>query len=462
MALPIYIIRPAARCLRRTRRHDISILFSYRTLTTTTPRHEEATIESTAPSPPPPPPPSLDPNTIHTRKEEHLLAAHGRYPIGSRRRRAALASTSNIPFEQLPYQCFQEARKILAADREVKLKQIEEERRRIAKVEATDVSKLGGEVSKKGKLVAMHKYLEQLKVLADSNDPVIKKRFEDGYGMFRLSFLSPSLWRLLFLLLSNVRCCLELTSFAITGDMNRPIYRHLANKQWHSYRRKIQEQRITQMHIVPDILPHMNMVAEVTLAFGRHNIQPGAFVESRISEKPARLHVQVFDKGTRLVSIVVVDPDVPNTETDGFEYRCHFLAVNIPISPTRTSLPLATLTNQPSQLVLPWLPPYAQKGSPYHRLAVFVLQHQDGKELDVEAVKKKVKRDGFKLRSFMDRYRVLPVGVALFRSIWDEGTAGVMQRAGIEGANMEMVRKKSERLPFRKKDGIRYRGYRHT
>ena len=244
--------------------------------------------------------------------------------------------------------------------------------------------------------------------------------------------------------------------------MNRPIYRHLANQQWRSYRRKVQEQRITQMHVVPDILPHINMVAEVTVAFGRHNIQPGAFVDSRISEKPARLHVQVFDRGTRLVSIAVVDPDVPNTETDGFEYRCHFLAVNIPISPTTTSLPLASLTDKPSQLVLPWLPPYAQKGSPYHRLSVFVLQHQDGKELDAEAVKKKVKRDGFKLRSFMDKYRVLPVGVALFRSIWDEGTAGVMQRAGIEGANVELVRKKSEKLPFKKKDGIRYRGYRHT
>lgn len=184
MALPVYFIRPASRCLRRTRHPDIHSPYAYRTFTTTPLSHNEPTLSSTPPSktPPPPLPPSLDPNTIHTRKEEHLLAAQGRLPIGSRRRRAAVASTSNIPFEQLPYQCFQEARKILAADREVKLKQIEEERKRIAKVEATDVSKLGGEVAKKGKLGAMYKYLEQLKVLADINDPVIKKKFEDGQG----------------------------------------------------------------------------------------------------------------------------------------------------------------------------------------------------------------------------------------------------------------------------------------
>ena len=71
----------------------------------------------------------------------------------------------------------------------MKLQQIEEEKRRIAKVEATDVSKLGGEVAKKGKLGGMYKYLEQLKVLADVNDPVIKKRFEDGLGMFQSSSL---------------------------------------------------------------------------------------------------------------------------------------------------------------------------------------------------------------------------------------------------------------------------------
>ena len=246
-----------------------------------------------------------------------------------------------------------------------------------------------------------------------------------------------------------------------TGDMNRPIYRHLADKQWRQYRRKVQLQRITQMHVVPDLLPHIDPVAEVTLAFGRHNIQPGAFVDSRMSAEPVRLSVQVFDKGPRLVSVVVVDPDVPNPETDGFDSRCHFLAINIPVAPTATSLPLAKFKEGDSQLVLPWFPPYAQKGSPYHRLSVFVLQHRDGQPLDHGKVMKS-KREGFSLRAFTDRFKLQPVGVALFRSIWDEGTAGVMEKAGMEGASVEFVRKRPEKLPFKKKDGARYRGYRKT
>ena len=210
------------------------------------------------------------------------------------------------------------------------------------------------------------------------------------------------------------------------------------------------------MHLVPDILPHLDPVAEVKLAFGRRNVQPGEFVDSRVSEVPAKLRVQVFDKGERLVSVAVVDPDVPNLETDGFRYRCLFLAVNVPISPTLTSVPFSTLDGK-AQVVLPWLVPYAQKGTPYHRMSIFILQQSEGKALDVNAVREKVEREGFNLRGFNDRFLVKPVGVHLFRSKWDEGTAGVMSRAGIEGAEVEYTRKKVEALPYKKKDGARYR-----
>lgn len=238
--------------------------------------------------------------------------------------------------------------------------------------------------------------------------------------------------------------------------MNRPIYRYLADRQWREYRRLILMQRLTQMSVVPDVLPHLDPTAEVTLGFSRRKVHPGDFVDSRVSEVPARLNVQVFDKGERLVSVVVIDADVPNLETDGFDYRCHFLAANIPISPSSTSLPLWKLSRE-SQVVLPWLPPYAQKGSPYHRYSVFVLQQPEGESLDVAALRERVQRDGFNLRSFNDRYAVKPIGAYLFRCIWDEGTAGVMMKAGIEGAEVEFRRKKPEKMPYRKKDGARYR-----
>ncbi|KAI9841839.1 MAG: hypothetical protein M1838_003398 [Thelocarpon superellum] len=346
----------------------------------------------------------LDPSRVVSPAQEKKLLKMGLMPIGSRRRRAALQSGLNVPFEQLPYQCFQEARQVLQADREEKLQQIALERARIAKLQRKDAATVGGAAQKQRRLRSMQNYLEQLKIYADINDPVIKKRYEDGQG-----------------------------------DMNRPIYRFLADREWRAYRRLLLMQRLTQMKVVPDILPHIDPTAEVRLGFGRRNVQPGEFVESRVSETIARLHVQVFDKGERLVSVAVVDPDVPNVDKNGFDYRCHFLACNLPIAPTLPSLPLSRVSAD-TQMVLPWLPPWAQKGSPYHRLSILVLRQPEGAPLDVAALRTSVVREGFNLRSFNDKHRLVPVGATMFRSQWDEGTAEVMGRLGVEGADVEFRR----------------------
>lgn len=178
MAAPTYLLRPASLCIKCfAQRNLVLSSLVIRGLATTS----DKSIQEIAPiSPPPPPPHNASPAPPN--QENSTLSKPEKQLVGSRRRRAAISSTTNIPFEQLPYQCFQEARKVLQADREEKLKKIEVERKRIAKVQAQDAAELGGEARKIGKLVAMHKYLEHLKILADSNDPVIKKRFEDGLG----------------------------------------------------------------------------------------------------------------------------------------------------------------------------------------------------------------------------------------------------------------------------------------
>lgn len=177
-------------------------------------------------------------------------------------------------------------------------------------------------------------------------------------------------------------------------------------------------------------------------------MQPGDYVDSRVSEVPPTLKVQVFDKGERLVTVVVVDSDVPVIEEDNFIHRCHYIAANIPISPTQTSVPLGKVKGE--QLVLPYLPAFAQKGSPYHRYSVFVLEQQPGQTIDTTALKE-TKRDSFLLRSFVDKHGLKPVGLSIFRSTWDEGTAGVMQRAGVEGWDVEFKRKRIPALKPKQK-----------
>jgi large subunit ribosomal protein L35 len=127
---------------------------------------------------------------VHTRHTERRIAKKlGVLPIGSRRSRAARSTTENIPFEQLPYQCFQDARQVLAADRQEKVKQIDEMRVKISRVVAMDDAACGGKAKKTIRVDSMKKELERLKVMADINDPIVKKKFEDGQGTTSPTFI---------------------------------------------------------------------------------------------------------------------------------------------------------------------------------------------------------------------------------------------------------------------------------
>lgn len=179
--------RPLQACIRSTRTPALQA----RTFTSSSAAADEAQVQKPAQSSSSKPSSlpdisTLDPNTVITRRDEKRLIKAGIYPVGSRRRRAALVQSQNIPFEQLPYQCFQEARKILKADREEKVAAIEAERARIARVEAQDPAVSGGQRAKDVRLASMRKRLEDLKIQADINDPIVKKKFEDGQGEMML------------------------------------------------------------------------------------------------------------------------------------------------------------------------------------------------------------------------------------------------------------------------------------
>ncbi|KAI1096701.1 PEBP-like protein [Rostrohypoxylon terebratum] len=201
-------------------------------------------------------------------------------------------------------------------------------------------------------------------------------------------------------------------------------------------------QRIKQLSIVPDVLPKFEPTMDVQLYFRRDKVVPGEILNSRVTEVPPRLRVQVFNPGERLVSVVVMDSDVPNAETDSFERRCHYLSANIPLSPTEHSLPLGK-ANKETQLAVPWLPAFAQKGAPYHRLSLFILEQKPGVTLDIEKLRELYSaRDGFSLKSYRDKFGLTPVGFNIFRTVWDENTAGVMERAGMPGADIEFKHKR--------------------
>lgn len=172
-------IRPLHRCLNR-----VATPLPIRRSLSTTPAPAAEVYKVSRERPETVDPVELDPNTAVAPWAEKDLWKAGTPPIGSRRRRYAIRTSSNIPFEQLPYQAFQEARKILAADREEKLRAIVKETEAIKLLEGLSGDEVrGGERMRQMRLSSLRKQVERLKILADINDPAVKRRFEDGLGM---------------------------------------------------------------------------------------------------------------------------------------------------------------------------------------------------------------------------------------------------------------------------------------
>lgn len=106
-----------------------------------------------------------------------------RTSMRTRRRQAVIEQLGDaaIPFHKLPYQCFQEARKVLLEDREEKLKQIGLQRARMERLKSQECAPQD-EARKEHRIKSMRTALEELKIHADINDPLVKKKFEDGQG----------------------------------------------------------------------------------------------------------------------------------------------------------------------------------------------------------------------------------------------------------------------------------------
>ncbi len=165
---------PSTALLRSLRTIAVGQPTPFRTFSSSSIAAQE--LESTSTTPPSPDPPV---GIVQHEGETAKSVSVG----GPRRRRLAIQQSSAIPFDQLPYQCFQEARKVLIVDREEKLQKIEKQRQRILRLRNTEATEVpGGGRAKDKSLKSMELFLEELKILADINDPNVKRRFEDGKG----------------------------------------------------------------------------------------------------------------------------------------------------------------------------------------------------------------------------------------------------------------------------------------
>lgn len=164
-------------------------------------------------------------------------------------------------------------------------------------------------------------------------------------------------------------------------DMRKPIHRHLIEQRWRKEGRlDLLMERIHQMKVIPDVLPDLHPSIDLNVTVRTYvdkfrktkpihdvAIEPGTFLSPEQTLMPPRLYANVFHTDTRLYTMLLVDPDVPNEEEATFSTFLHWLKPNVPLSALhQTRIPdLNSHT--------PYIPPHPQRGTPYHRYVLLLL-----------------------------------------------------------------------------------------
>ncbi|KPV74569.1 uncharacterized protein RHOBADRAFT_45059 [Rhodotorula graminis WP1] len=202
------------------------------------------------------------------------------------------------------------------------------------------------------------------------------------------------------------------------GDFSKPVYRHLAERAWRNDGDlAILMQRVTQMHVTPDLLPEIKPVADVRLTVAGSTIEPGSYTKPADTRQALDVSVQVYHAEERLYTLLVVDPDVPDEFNQTFSTFAHLLIPNIPLSATSSSpLDLSSLSS-----TLSYVPPHPQNGTPYHRYTVLLLEQPESLSLSPDSTS----RDAFSVREFVVEHKLEPRGISFFRQKWDKDVSAI-------------------------------------
>ncbi|KAG6815046.1 hypothetical protein H0H87_005551 [Tephrocybe sp. NHM501043] len=244
------------------------------------------------------------------------------------------------------------------------------------------------------------------------------------------------------------------------ADMSIPAHRHLVEQKWRNDGDlDLLMERLHQMHVIPDVLPDLRPTVDVHVVARTKvserlatkkihaTVEPGTFLLPEQTVKPPSVYVNAFHTDTRLYTMLLVDPDVPDEANESFRTFLHWLKPNVPLSATtRTRLLLDGHT--------PYIPPHPQQGTPYHRYVLLLLpqppraraasaqQHPATREawytqsgqvssqtLDIPPVGARERRD-FDVRAFVERWGLGQGeggGAHMWREVWSPRVSKIYQ-----------------------------------
>lgn len=212
-------------------------------------------------------------------------------------------------------------------------------------------------------------------------------------------------------------------------DYNQAVYRHLGFKHWESRDRMLLMQRLETMSVIPDTLPTLDPVAEINIRFPFSTcvnkwIEPGEILSTNATSMEPSIKIQEYDHSIvpskQLYTILIVNPDEPDLESDSYKTSLCFGLKDIKISYNDNIVDPRRYTAR--NVIAPYLPPVPEKNVGKQRFAVWVFRHI------VPLTSVELKRDNFDIRSFVSNNNLTPIGGHFWRSEWDSNVASVREK----------------------------------
>ncbi|KAL4065768.1 phosphatidylethanolamine-binding protein [Scleroderma yunnanense] len=220
------------------------------------------------------------------------------------------------------------------------------------------------------------------------------------------------------------------------ADMSTAVDRHIVERRWREEGRLDElMERIHQMFVVPDVVPHLHPSLDLRVTYPehlverRHNgesskrkhalVEPGTYLHPEQTIEPPKLYTDVFHTDTRFYTLLLLDPDVPDEANGMFQTYLHWLQPNIPLSALSPS-PVADMNTHTE-----YIPPHPQKGTPYHRYTVLLLPQKSHISVPVFS---RDQRHGFSVRDFIDTYDLdlsAGGGAFMWREVWDDAVSSI-------------------------------------
>ncbi|KAI8579062.1 hypothetical protein K450DRAFT_243679 [Umbelopsis ramanniana AG] len=269
---------------------------------------------------------------------------------------------------------YDEALKLIAQDKEYRYSMLKKVEKELAKVK-----KANNSPTQKQQLTRLQQLAIDLQVKAELNDPEVQWRFRNGMR-----------------------------------DMNRPVHRYMVEREFQKDRKSKLLERVLQMRVCPDILEQFDPTAQVIVEYDGNSVQEaGIFLQPGETVKPPTVSFVNFHEETKLYTVMMIDPDVPDQERQTYQQQCLWLNTNVPLSTTQPVV-------SGGDTILPYVPPHPQKGTKYHRYTILILEQPSGK-IEVPSVEDK----RFDTRSFIQQYQLSPRGVSFFREVWNEDVSRI-------------------------------------